>query len=95
MTNLYTRDEKAVRELHDTIVRDILFVLHQRGYRTGTVTSGCTFELAADSIVINGTPTDRIDINTLLTYLKEAYNTTPNIPTFIPTRKPKTFNIGS
>lgn len=86
MTNLYSKDEKALHDLHDMMVRDIFTVLRQRGYRNGKITSGCTFEIQGDRLVINGTPVDRIDVDTLLTYLREAYRVAPNIPHIIPSR---------
>ena len=86
MTNLYAKDEKAVCDLHDVIVRDILAVLRQRGYRTGTVTSGCTFDITPSYLIINGTNTDKIDIDSLLGFLREAYRVSPNIPHIIPSR---------
>lgn len=79
MIDLYAKNERALRELHDEIVSDILTVLNEKGYTSGSVQYNDRFDILSDRLIINGYHTDQITADNLLKYLRDAYHVFPKI----------------
>ena len=77
MADLYAKNEKALRELHDEIVKDIRTVLNEKGYTSGKAEHYDVFKLVGDSLIINNCHTDHIDVDNLLKHLRDAYHVLP------------------
>lgn len=77
MADLYAKNEKALRQLHEEIVKDIRTVLQEKGYTSGKVEHYDVFELVGDSLIINNYHTDNIDVDNLLKHLRDAYHVLP------------------
>ena len=77
MTDLYAKNEKALRELHAEIVKDIRAVLQEKGYTSGKVEHHDVFELVGDRLIINNCPSTYIDVDNLLKHLRDAYHVLP------------------
>ena len=77
--DLYAKNEKAVRELHEQIVKDIRLVLKMRGYLTGKVSHNYSFEILPDRLLVNERHTDRIGVDELLDILRDAHHVIPKL----------------
>lgn len=76
--DLYAKNEKALWNLHQEIVKDIRTVLNEKGYETGDrISHYDEFELMDDRLLINGSHTDNITVDNLLKHLRDAYHVLP------------------
>ena len=82
MNDLYAKNEKALWELHEQIVNDIIVVLEEKGYHIGDKVNPLyhndDFVIMRDRLLINETHTDRITVDNLLKHLRDAYRVLPN-----------------
>lgn len=72
--DLYAKNEKALRQLHEEIVKDIKTVLAEKGYTYGKAEHYDVFQIMSDRLLINNQHTDNIDVNNLLKHLHDAYH---------------------
>jgi len=79
MTDLYAKNEKALWNLHQEIVKDIRTVLNEKGYTSGRVEHNDRFDIMSDRLIINGCHTDNITVDNLLKHLRDAYHVWPNL----------------
>jgi hypothetical protein len=77
MADLYAKNEKALKALHDEIVEDIKTVLKEKGYTKYRVANFHDFEILSDRLLIDGSHTDNISTDDLLRYLRDAYHILP------------------
>lgn len=75
--DLYAKNEKALRQLHEEIVKDIRTVLSEKGYGSGRVANSYEFEILSDRLLLDGRHTDNISTDDLLRYLRDAYHVLP------------------
>ena len=75
--DLYSKNEKALRQLHDEIVEDIKTVLKEKGYTSGRAANSYEFEILSDRLLLDGSHTDNISADYLLQYLRDAYHVLP------------------
>jgi len=75
--DLYAKNEKALRQLHEEIVKDIRTVLSEKGYTSGEAKHYDVFQIMSDRLIINNRHTDNIDVDNLLKHLRDAYHVLP------------------
>lgn len=75
--DLYAKNEKALRQLHEEIVKDIRTVLSEKGYTRGEAKHYDVFQIMSDRLIINNHHTDNIDVDNLLKHLRDAYHVLP------------------
>lgn len=80
--DLYAKNEKALRQLHDEMVKDIRTVLKEKGYGEKSIINQSTFcrhqfEIFDDQLIIDGYHTDHLNVVDLLGSLRAAYHVLP------------------
>lgn len=81
MTDRYALAEKKVWDLHQEIVKDIVAVLNEKGYKAGMTAFAnwgeTKFEIMNDRLIIDNFHTDNLGIDALMPYLRRAHHVIP------------------